>query len=147
MRISTETHYASRLLLDLALHAERTPLSAGALADSTGIPLDCVEDVMASLRAAGLVSSGGGAGFRLGSRPEDISLGLVLRVMDDGIRLNHCRSVEDRCPECRKCRTKDVWAGVIEAIERELEAITLADLMGTPQPLPDGVQVRSGAVR
>lgn len=147
MRISTETHYASRLLLDLALHAERTPLSAGALAESTGIPLDCVKDVMASLRAAGLVSTNGGSGFHLGSRPEDISLGLVLRVMGDGIHLNHCRSVEDRCSECHKCRTKDVWAGVIEAIERELEAITLADLMGTPQPVPDGVQGRSGAVR
>ena len=147
MRISTETHYASRLLLAVALHAERTPLSAGDLADNTGIPLDCVDDVMDSLRSAGLVRSGGEAGFRLGARPEEISLGLVLRVMDDGIRLNHCRSPEDRCPECHKCKTKDVWAGVIEAIERELETITLADLMGTPSTVPDpeGGRVVGGA--
>lgn len=147
MRISTETHYASRLLLAVALHADRTPLSASDLADNTGIPLDCVDDVMDSLRSAGLVNSGGETGFRLGTRPEEISLGRVLRVMDDGIRLNHCRSPEDRCPECHKCKTKDVWAGVIEAIERELETITLADLMGKPPggAEPDAVRGAGGA--
>jgi len=142
MRISTETHYASRLLLAVALHADRTPLYAGDLAGNTGIPLDCVDDVMDSLRSAGLVNSDEDAGFRLGARPEDISLGLVLRVMEDGIRLNHCRSPEDRCPECHKCKTKDVWAGVIEAIERELETITLADLMGTLPAVPEPEGVR-----
>lgn len=134
MKISTFTHHGARILLCLAFHAGQTPMSASMLADQTGIPLDCVEDVLVKLGAAGYVRPGPDSRFFPGCRPEEISLGHVVRLMDGGIRLSHCRNAGTSCPSCHKCKTKDVWRGVSEAIERELDAITLADLMAPPSP-------------
>lgn len=146
MKISSNTHYASRLLLELALHADQSPLSADTLAEQTEIPLENVTLVLAILHEAGFISTDSGSGYQLARQPEDVTLGDVVRLMDGGIRLSHCRSKEKKCALCHQCKTKDVWRGVIEAIEEELDSITLAELM--KPPLPQGVAGgMGGAVR
>lgn len=132
MRISTVTHHASRLLLELALHADQGPLSADVLSDLTGLPSESLHEILSTLVRTGFVVSESSASFVLARRPEEITLGQVVRVIDGGIRLGHCRSREERCPECNKCKTKDAWKGVVEVIENELDSITFAELMGSP---------------
>lgn len=61
MRISTTTHYASRLLLDLAQNAGQAPVPASKLAANTGIPVKFVEKIVRPLKAAGFVKSVRGA--------------------------------------------------------------------------------------
>lgn len=134
MRISTVTHHASRLLLEMALHADQGPLSLDNLADLTGMPHDSLKEILSTLLETGFLTSDVASQYRLARKPEEITLGQVVRVIDGGIRLGHCRSKEERCPECQKCKTKEAWKGVIEVIERELDSITFAELMGQPSP-------------
>lgn len=136
MRISTTTHYASRLLLDLAQNAGDAPVSAAKLATNTGIPVKFVEKIVRPLKAAGFVKSVRGAlgGHYLGCRPHDITLGSVVRLMDGGIRLVQCSTGNQRCDTCHDCRTQKVWQAVTRTLERELDSITLADMLGSQRP-------------
>ena len=136
MRISTTTHYASRLLLDLAVNAHQAPIPASRLAGNTGIPIKFVEKIIRPLKAAGMVKSVRGAlgGHYLGCRPEEVTLGSVVRLMDGGIRLAQCAADDVNCNKCHDCRTRAVWRGVTETLERELDSITLADMMGESRP-------------
>lgn len=136
MRISTTTHYASRLLLDLALHADSAPVPASKLAEHTGIPVKFVEKIVRPLKAAGFVKSVRGAmgGHALNCQPDDITLGSVVRLMDGGIRLSQCSGNDANCNACHECKTREVWRGVTEKLERELDSITLADMLGSRKP-------------
>lgn len=136
MRISTTTHYASRLLLDLALNADVAPIPASRLAANTGIPVKFVEKIVRPLKAAGFVKSVRGAmgGHYLNCPPDDITLGSVVRLMDGGIRLSQCSAGDAHCAKCNDCRTRDVWRGVTEKLEQELDSITLADMLGSHRP-------------
>lgn len=136
MRISTTTHYASRLLLDLALNADLAPIPASRLAANTGIPVKFVEKIVRPLKAAGYIKSVRGAmgGHYLNCRPDDITLGSVVRLMDGGIRLSQCSSDDPRCSKCHDCRTREIWRAVTEKLEQELDSITLADMLGGHRP-------------
>jgi Rrf2 family protein len=133
MRISTTTHYASRLLLNLALHADAAPIPASKLSEHTGIPVKFVEKLVRPLKAAGFVKSVRGAtgGHYLGCQPDDITLGSVVRLMDGGIRLSQCGVNGRNCRACHECRSREIWLGVTEKLERELDSITLADMLGS----------------
>lgn len=136
MRISTTTHYASRILLDLALHLDQPPVSATKLSEHTGIPVKFLEKIVRPLKSAGFVKSVRGAmgGHYLACMPEDITLGSVVRLMDGGIRLAQCGVEDGQCSkQCHQCRTNVIWREVAEALERELDAITLADMLGEHQ--------------
>ncbi|MBZ4684744.1 MAG: transcriptional regulator, BadM/Rrf2 family [Desulfomicrobiaceae bacterium] len=131
MRISTTTHYASRLLVELALHSQEKPISASKLAAKTGIPLKFLEKIVRNLKSAGLVKSVRGAfgGHYLGCRPDDITLGALVRLMEGGIRLAQCAPGEERCATCHGCRAQTVWHSITQSLERELDSVTLADML------------------
>lgn len=136
MRISTTTHYASRILMDLALNDGEAPIPASKLASHTGIPIKFVEKIIRPLKSAGFIKSVRGAmgGHYLGCKPEEVSLGSIVRLMDGGIRLAHCSANDDDCNKCHDCRTREVWRTITEVLERELDSISLVDMMGSRNP-------------
>jgi|GEM_PF-180885 len=149
MRISASSHYASRILVMLTRHADEAPIPAAALADRSGISIKFVEKLIRPLKQAGLVESVRGAtgGHMLAMRPEQISLGDVVRAMEGGIDLTHCCDDPERCRSKESCRTRQMWSGVSRALERTLDAITLLDLLNDPAPectsLPEPPQKNS----
>lgn len=122
--------------MDLALNAEMAPISAAKLAEHTGIPVKFVEKIVRPLKSAGFVKSVRGAlgGHYLGCQPQDITLGSVVRLMDGGIRLAQCETHDAQCNTCPDCKTREVWRGVTETLERELDAITLEKMLGNHRP-------------
>lgn len=122
--------------MDLALNADLAPIPASRLAANTGIPVKFVEKIIRPLKAAGYVKSVRGAmgGHYLDCRPDNITLGSVVRLMDGGIRLSQCSADDPRCNRCHDCRTREIWRAVTEKLERELDAVTLADMLAGHRP-------------
>ncbi|MFV0420938.1 RrF2 family transcriptional regulator [Oleidesulfovibrio sp.] len=149
MRISASSHYASRILVMLTRHADEAPIPAAALAERTGISIKFVEKIIRPLKKAGLVDSVRGAtgGHMLAMRPEQVSLGDVVRAIEGGIDLTHCCDDPERCRSKESCSTRQMWSGVSRALERTLDAITLLDLLNDPAPectnLPEPPKKRS----
>ena len=62
MRLTTKGRYAVTAMLDLALHAQKGPVSLGDISDRQSISVSYLEQLFAKLRKGGLVSSVRGPG-------------------------------------------------------------------------------------
>lgn len=135
MKLSARSRYATRLLLDLALHKDDTPLRTTVLSESTGITVQFIEQIIRPLKKAGLITSKRGAtgGHILDKAPETITVGEVVRIMEGGISLTDCGVDESICARSATCRTRLVWQRASRVLEQELDSITLADLMTNPE--------------
>lgn len=127
MAITTRGRYGLKAMLELALHEADGPLPLRRIAAMQDLPEHYLEQLMAPLRKAGLVRSVRGAqgGYLLAREPERITVGEVLRVLDGPPVAVSAANGAD--PDDGALST--VWARIREAVERVVDAITLADLV------------------
>lgn len=156
MWISKRTDYATRAILALAL-AEGGPLKLSEIARRTAVPQSVLEQVMPTMRTAGLVRSerGPGGGYRLNKPPEEITLERVVRLFEGQLAPIGCatRHHPEPCPMTVGCTLRAVWQEVRDATIDLLAGRTFADLAAdaggpwiTGQPdleqLPDATSTR-----
>lgn len=79
---------------------------------------------------------GRGGGLRLARAPEDISIGHVVRVMEEDFRIVECfDNGTNSCCIAPACRLKHLLRDALEAWIAVLDGATLADLVTRPAPL------------
>jgi len=130
MKISAQTRYAVRILFELA--AAAAPLSIGDLSEKTGISPRAVENICAQLRYDGISTGivGPGGGIRLEVPLEDISLGRLIYLFEDGVEFAVCCGDKaNDCPNQHACENRAVWRKVSAKIQEELDAISLNSLL------------------
>lgn len=127
MKVSTRGDYAARALLSLALHGSDRPTSVKEIAERTGLPQPYLEQILLTVKGAGLVRSkrGVGGGYVLARLPEHISLGDILAAVDGP--LSALVDDHDHCEG--HCVLQEVWSGVSEEMRETLERFTLSDLV------------------
>jgi Rrf2 family protein len=140
MRLSTKSRYGTRMLLDIAENCHRGPVSVAEIAARTGISEKYMEKVIRRLKKAGLVlSKRGPKGGHALARPADsITVGDVVRALEDWVVLKGCSISKDTCATCSRvdsCPTKDVWEQASSVMLQTLDAYTLHSLLNTP-PAP-----------
>jgi Rrf2 family transcriptional regulator, iron-sulfur cluster assembly transcription factor len=127
MKVSTRGDYAARALLSLALHGSDRPTSVKEIAERTHLPQPYLEQILLSVKGAGLVRSkrGVGGGYVLARPPERITLADIVAAVE-GPQLplaehpDHCEG---------HCVLQEIWVGVDEETRRVLERVTLAQLV------------------
>ena len=133
MMISTKGRYALRILLDIAAAGnEGDYISLGDVALRQEISMKYLEAIVASLAKAELVESKRGktGGYRLGMKPEEITVADVVRAAEGGISPVACPECDgNTCSRSGKCLTVDLWKQLDGMIERYLSGVTLADLL------------------
>jgi len=132
MKLSARSRYATRILLDLAEHTmEGNPLCASSISENTHISVPFIEQILRPLKKAGYIKSVRGAygGHIFLKDPSNITLGDIVRTMEGEINISQCCSDPKTCDRSGKCHTRIAWEHISRMIERELDAITLADLM------------------
>lgn len=94
MRFSMKTEYGVRAAMELAAQAGRGALQSGEIARRQRIPGPFLDQVLMTLRRAGLVNSTRGprGGHELARRPEDIRLDEVIGCLEGNGRDNRQRS-------------------------------------------------------
>lgn len=130
MKLSAKSRYASRILLDLALHNEGVPHRVNDISERTGITVPFIEQIIKPLKHAGMVASKRGAagGHQLNRSAKDITLGDIVRVMEGSVELSACLSDPKLCGRTENCLTRAAWQRATGAMLRELDTITLAEL-------------------
>ena len=105
------------------------------LSEEEGIPKKFLEQILLTLKAAGLVESkkGKGGGYRLARAPETVTLAAVIRLMEGPLAPLPCASETQfrKCDECidiETCGTRMVMREVRDAIAEILERTTLAGI-------------------
>ena len=133
MKISTKGRYAIRVMLDLAEHDNGEFLPLMEIAVRQEISEKYLEAIVAVLSKNGFVQSlrGKGGGYRLARRPEMITIGSILKVMEGSLAPVACLEAQaEPCPRVAQCRTVQMWQNFSKMVDNYFEGITLADLMG-----------------
>jgi Rrf2 family protein len=141
VHFSTRGEYGVRLMVELARHYGRGPVSLTEIAQHEALPRPYLEQLVVSLREVGLVRSTRGAhgGYELGRDPAEIKMGQVLRALEGPLAPMVCASEdpahEGVCDRAGFCTVNLLWVKVRDAIAGALDSVTLADLT-RPRPMP-----------
>ncbi|HNE27284.1 MAG TPA: Fe-S cluster assembly transcriptional regulator IscR [Pseudomonadales bacterium] len=132
MRLTTKGRYAVTAMLDLALRADKGPVSLAEISGRQGISLSYLEQLFAKLRSNDLVSSvrGPGGGYRLSRDATLISVAQIIDAVNESVDATSCGGEGD-CQQGEKCLTHDLWCLLSEKIHDFLAAITLAGLVSS----------------
>ncbi len=137
MRISTKGRYALRLMLDLALAGNQV-VRLKDVADRQDISVKYLEQIISVLQKCGYVKSirGPGGGYMLAKKPEEYTVGMILRQIEGSLAPVPCLEGEvNDCLRQEKCSTLRVWKMLYEAINDVVDKITLADMVEWDQEI------------
>ena len=132
MRISTKGRYALRLMLDLATNCCGDPIRLKDVAKRQEISEKYLEQIISVLNKAGFVRSirGPQGGYVLTRRPEEYTVGMILRLTEGCLAPVPC--MQEGCAPCERaecCPTQFVWEALDNAISGVIDRITLADIV------------------
>jgi len=133
VRVSTRGDYACRALLSLALREDRSkPVSVRDIAERTALPQPYLEQILLSLKGAGLVRSkrGVGGGYSLARDPENMPLSDIVSAVDGPIVAGDFGEPhrDGSCDHEGQCVLLAVWAHVGDQMRELLGSLTLADV-------------------
>ncbi len=134
MKISTKGRYGLRAMIDLAVYSESEPVSIQSIAERQGISERYLEQLMASLKKAGLVASirGAGGGYQLTRPTNSISVGDILRALEGDLHAVTCSATTEQdggCENAGLCVTKHVWQRINESITHAVDTMYLEELV------------------
>ena len=131
MKLSSRTRYGMRAILELALEYGNAPLQIKTIAEREDISNKYLEQLIAMLKASGLVRSirGPRGGYTLAKPPSDIQLKEVFTTLEGPMVPAECLEHPEYCPRCTDCATRQIWQELQNAIFGVLESVTLADLV------------------
>ena len=126
MKLSTRARYGIHAMYDLAQNYGAQPRPIKAVAEAQAIPEAYLEQLLCTLRRAGLVVSARGAqgGYML-SRPP----GEILRALEGGLTLLDCLDEEDACGKSCDCPSRKIWQRLRDGINEIVDGITLDDML------------------
>jgi Rrf2 family protein len=130
--LSKKAKYGMKALLRLALEAERRPILIEDLSEHERIPRKFLEAILLDLKHRGIVQSrkGKGGGYFLARKPNDITLGEVVRALDGPLAAVPCVSQTaylpcDDCPDEDACAVRLAMKEVRDATARILDRTSL----------------------
>ncbi len=134
MKISTKGRYGLRAVIDIAIHGENEPVSLSDIAIRQDISISYLEQLIAKLKKAHIVTSIRGAkgGYSLAAPMNKISVGDILRALEGDLSPVNCSEVTengDPCKESGQCITKIVWRRINDSINSAVDNLMLSDLL------------------
>jgi Rrf2 family protein len=136
MKLSRKSDYALRALFGLIASGGKAPVSIRELAERYDVPKRFLEQIMLELKSKGWVRSiaGRDGGFVLAKKPDEITMGEVVRHFDGVLAPIGCVSTThyEQCSQEPVCRFRRVLLDVRNYTARRMDAATLAAVYAGP---------------
>ena len=132
MKISTKGRYALRLMLDLAMQGDDTPVRIKDIAQRQAVSDKYLEQIISVLNKAGFVKSirGPQGGYRLAKVPSYYTVGMILRITEGSLAPVAClEDDENICNRQECCATLELWKQLDDAIKSVVDTVTLEQLV------------------
>ena len=130
--ISTRGRYGLRFMIDLAQNQGRGYIPMKDVAARQGISTKYLEQILPVLTKNKLIEAvhGKGGGYRLVRRPEEYTVGEILRRTENGLTSVACLAAgAASCDRADTCITLDFWKGLDDVVNQYLDEHTLADFV------------------
>ncbi|MHB9036438.1 MAG: RrF2 family transcriptional regulator [Armatimonadota bacterium] len=130
MKLSTRSRYGLRAMLVLAMHEGTDPVMTKEIGEKQNLPVTYLEQLMLTLRKAGLVNATRGAkgGYVLARNPRDIPLIEIVEALEGPLDIADCGDLPNCCPNPEACAIKDVFARANKALFDVFDEVSLAKL-------------------
>lgn len=132
MMISTRGRYALRVMIDLAEHQKDGYTPMKDVAKRQSVSLGYMEKILPVLVKNGIVEGlqGKTGGYRLIRKPEEYTLGEILRLTEGSLAPVACLECgATPCDKATDCRTLPVWTELDRRINEYLDSVTVSDLL------------------
>jgi Rrf2 family protein len=133
--LTKKAKYGLKAMLYLSRRDFGQSAFVASIAAYNGTPKKFLDTILGELRTAGMLSSkkGRNGGYVLARRPEHITVGAILRVLDGPLAPIACasRSNYAPCSDCQtveSCEIRIVMLNVREALAGILDHTTLAEV-------------------
>ena len=132
MIVSTKGRYALRVMLCLAQRDADAYIPLKEIAEAEEISQKYLESIMTILSKAGFLDAvhGKGGGYRLNRKPEEYTVGSILKLTEGGLTAVSCTSQgSSACSRSECCNALPMWERLDKLINDFFEGITLQDLL------------------
>lgn len=132
MQLNILTDYAIRMVLYLA--AVDRPASANEISAGMSIPQSSITTaIFPILRKTGIIAAlrGTNGGYVLARRPDKISLGEIIKLMEGTTRINHCMEDDHYCSRgaIEDCPVRKFYVQIQAGIDKIFQEQTVATLL------------------
>jgi Rrf2 family iron-sulfur cluster assembly transcriptional regulator len=140
MRLSTQSRYGVRAIFDIAYHSEGLETQVKDISRRQGISPRYLEQIFQKLRKARIVGSkrGPSGGYFLSKKPEEITIGEIVRITEGNIIPVLCLNPEDSSQHCDRldeCVTRIVWNEAGNRLKEYFDSVTIRDLCKMAQEM------------
>jgi Rrf2 family protein len=117
-------------MLALAMHEGSDPVMTKEIAEIQSLPATYLEQLMLTLRKAGLVNATRGAkgGYVLSRDPRWIKLAEVVEALEGPLEIADCADVPSCCQDAQACALKELFDEANAALRNVFDKVSLADL-------------------
>ena len=132
MIVSTKGRYALRVMLCFAQRGGDEYIPLKEIAEAENISQKYLESIMTILSKSGFLDAvhGKGGGYRLNRKPEEYTVGSILRLTEGTLAPVSCTTQgAAACSRSSCCQTLPMWEKLEKLINDFFEGITLADLL------------------
>ena len=128
MKLSSKTHYGLIACHILGRNYPDNPVSASTLEAHISVSGKYLEKIMRMLSSRGIVtaSRGKSGGYYLAKSPSEITVGEIVRALEDDMEIIECVSDGGKC-KC--CPTSKVWKKLYDGINSILDGMTLEQMI------------------
>lgn len=148
MKISTRGRYALKIMMDLAANNTGECIKVKEISERQGVSEKYLEQIISVLNKAGFVNSVRGAqgGYRLARDPETYTVGSILRLTEGSLAPVACLDESsDFCDHIDSCDTLFIWKDVLDAVNKVVDGVTLADLVARSKKSAEERKARAAA--
>ncbi|MCX8021573.1 MAG: Rrf2 family transcriptional regulator [Syntrophorhabdaceae bacterium] len=135
MKISTQIRYGIRSLCDIASNSAGMPVQVKCISERQKISPRYIEQIFQKLKKAGIIKSvrGPTGGYFLGKRPDEISVGDVIRAIEGkDIQLVQCvsqrKGSKKACERYGKCAASEIWGNASRMLMEYFNSITISQM-------------------
>lgn len=131
MKVSSRFRYGLRLMVDLAMNYRKGYVLLKDIAECERISKKYLEQIVITLRAAGLIGAVRGAkgGYFLTKSPDKIKLVDIYKILEGSFSPVDCLDMPDMCTFTKTCPTRKVWSDLAQSVEQTLGNKSIADLV------------------
>ena len=131
MNISKKAEYAMRAVITIARHTNNNPLQISEISKKESIPIKFLEQILLTLKNNGILNSKRGAngGYLLAKSKDDISIGMILNIVDGPFDPVGIHSNNHLSAGLEKC-----FGQMIEIVNRHLNQFTIKDILEIEEP-------------
>ena len=140
MKLTTQSRYGVRAIFDIAYNSEGLETQVKDISRRQAISPRYLEQIFQKLKRAGIVGSkrGPSGGYFLSKKPENITVGEIVRITEGGIDPVLCLDPEDSAQPCDRlgeCVTRLIWNEAGNRLKEYFDSVSIKDLCGMAQKM------------